>query len=795
MKHLVGILLAVILSVVAAPIYGQGTEVVSNTGVEAFERWTPRNLDEMRAIENAATQVVKDVRQAVVAIMIRHPSGGWISGSGTLISPEGLIATAAHVVSRVNTRCLIYLADGSRYEGRSLGLSSYYDLALIQITSEVSDLPFATIGYSSKVGIGQWVVSMGHPLGPMIEPLRPPVVRTSRVRKVSQTEIVVDGSFAPGDSGGPTFNLQGQLIGVNVSIRIDDPLTNNCAPINNLRYNLERMISGEVITEVVSAWERDFEASLIQGYELASQQQWLQSKEYFDKAIAMDTARPEGYYHLACMYFRWFGALGDRDSDPDGSLDHGLSNFEKSVLLGFSDLKHILGDPDLNEVRNNPRFRKALRTIQRRMGFAAYLGVRLKEQNGQLIVTKLTLGSPAQRAGIKLGDQLVRLGPELLEDLAHLRNLVRQHRAGDVLLFGIRRGDDDLQMSIQMAARGAIVDRLADGDLRSGSAVLDAVKARRATLNKAMVAFFVDGSHVGYGPIVRSDGYILGKYSEIAREDSELMVRLADGSEHEAKILKWHEQTDIALVKIQAAELPVVAFSADSDTEDGSFALAIGHKTTPLELGSISVEHFYDLPNDERAFFGVAGRAPPASMLAELELENGVLVVGFDTSSPAASQGMLKGDLIVEINGVSIISMRDILELVRNATPNVSRFRMMLYRGGEKKQLRVTLGVHSRGFGWGNSYQAKRIRGPYNSRCAGFGEVIQHDLVLHPTEMGSLLVDLDGKILGLNIARYDRSKTLAIPARHVRVALRMMFAALEREREPEPEDEILTKAK
>ena len=783
MKHLVSILLALVLSLLAVPAHGQDSEL-SPTNVEAFERWTPRTLEEMRAVEAASLEVVKNVRQTVVAIRIRSASGGWISGSGTIISENGLIATAAHVVGKVGTKCLVYLADGSRYDGKSLGLSHAYDLALIQITNDVTDLPFASIGHSSKVGVGQWVVSMGHPLGPMFEPLRPPVIRTSRVREVSATQMVIDGSFAPGDSGGPTFNLRGQLIGVNVSIRIGDPYRNNCAPINNLRYNLERLARGEALTEYKNAWEREFDSLLVQGYKLAGLKKWEESRERFNKAIALDMGRPEGYYHLACLYFRWYGAVGDRDSDPD-LLDLGLSQFEMSVLLGFSDLKHILSDPDVNKVRNQPRFRKALRTLQRRMGFRAYLGVRVVEQEGKLIVTKLTTNSPAQRAGLRLGDQLLQIGDMPILDFKQFRESIQSGRAGDVILLTVRRGSENLVMSIQLAARGAILDSLPEPDLRSGVSILRQFKSQTKNLIDSMVVFLVDGKQVGYGPIVRSDGYLLGKHSEIGDEDVKLTVRLADGSEHEAKIVAWQQETDLALVKIQAAELSVVAFPSDSDTHDGSFALAVGAGELPLALGSISVEHFYDMPNEARAFLGIAGRGPPVSLLNELELKEGVLVVGFEGIAPAAMQGIRVGDLIVAIDGSSIASMEDILLMVRNAVPKETKFVITLYREGEKKELEVTVGVHTRGFGWGNSMTAIRIRGPFNQRCAGFGEVIHHDLVLAPSQMGSLLLDIDGAILGINIARYGRCKTLAIPADRVRRIIDDMFYAIEQSEEGE----------
>lgn len=776
MKHLVSILLALMLGLAAAPLYGQDRVVAD--GVESFERWTPRNSEELRTLELAATQVVQDVRQTVVAIRIPQPGNGYISGSGTLISAKGLIVTAAHVVSEKDKKCLVYLADGSRYEGISLGLSHSYDLALVQITDPVDNLPHARMGYSSKVGVGQWVVSMGHPLGLIIEPLRPPVIRTSRVREMYRTKMVVDGSFAPGDSGGPTFNLRGELIGVNVSIEIGNSKVNNCAPIDNMRYNLQRFLAGEVFNETQTKWDADFGKKLSDAYKLAGQEKWEESRIKFQEAIEMDGARPEGYYHMACLMFRWYGAIGDRGDDPDPALlDEGLDNFEKAALLGFDDLKHILSDPDVNGVRTNSRFRQALRIIQRRMDFPAYLGVRVNQEEDKLIVTKVTINSPADVAGILVGDQIVQLEDDTLHELAQLRDAVATYRAGDFVQMTLSRGGVSQVVTIQMAARGDILDALPDDKLRGGQLMVDLWESKSRKYGLAMVSFMFKDKLLGYGPIVRSDGYILGKYSEIGDKE-ELHVRLPDGSLHEANIVAYIQVADLALIKIEASELPVIHFE-NVELSDGALAAVMATGSKPFAAGSISVKDFYDLRNEQRAFFGVAGHSASQEVLDELGVEGGVSVVGFHRASPAARQGLKSGDIIVELDGVAISNMKQILDIVRDSTPNESVLKLVVYRDKEKKELAIKVGAHMWGQGWGNSMHYLMIRGPFNTRCAGFGQVIHHDVVIGPSETGSLLLDSSGRVVGINIARYDRSKTLAIPSGRVAAMLAAMFEALE----------------
>lgn len=775
MKQIVGILFAILLFAVGATSLQAENAPELKPSIEEYQAWTPRNAEELRYIENTATAIAERSRKTVVGLRIRNEAGtGWISGSGTLISSDGLIATAAHVVDKPGNDVRVYLSDGSRYNGKSLGLNHYYDCALVQITDDIDELPYSPLGHSSTLVPGQWLVSLGHPLGMMIEPLRPPVVRLSRVRRTGGARFVVDGPFAPGDSGGGTFNLKGELVGINVSIRIGDPSQNNCSPINHLRYNLERMKSGEVIGDTFSAWEAALEEKLTAGYEEASNRNWEEAKRQFKLAQAMDPQRPESYYHLACLSFR---EATNSPRDRDRLLAEGLAYLKESVSLGWNDLMHMLKDPDLNPVRQDQVFRSLLRQVQRRLDFSAYLGVRLNSDD--LTVTKVTGRSPADRAGIVEGDVVRALNGQSVDSINSLKLQLSQRRAGDVIELTVERAGSLVEFQIRMAARGAISDELAAEKLRSGKAVLGLLGSHAHSFSNAVVEYIRNGTVVGYGPIIRSDGYLLGKFSELATEDSdEVTVRLADGTEFEGKILVRELRSDLALVKIDASELSVVSFDDGPDNiKAGQFVFNFSQDGL-LSAGSLSVVHFHDLPSEQRAYLGLSGRAPPSTVLEKLGLSGGVFVQGFEDRSPAKMAGMKEGDVIVEVNGVTVDSMDDILALVLALMPDDS-LSITFYRAGEKKSLAVPLVANPGRFGWGNSFSANRIRGPHNERSAGLGTVIHHDAVLLPSQMGSLLLDSDGRVLGINIARYDRSKTLAIPSRRVVQVVQAMFGALE----------------
>ena len=139
-------------------------------------------------------------------------------GSGFIISPEGLIVTNNHVIEGAKTINVI-LSDSRSFKASIIGKDKKTDLALLKIeTGEL--LPSVQWGDSDSAKVGNWVLAIGNPFG-LVNTVTAGII-SARARDISAGPfddfIQTDASINRGNSGGPLFNLNGEVIGVNTAI-------------------------------------------------------------------------------------------------------------------------------------------------------------------------------------------------------------------------------------------------------------------------------------------------------------------------------------------------------------------------------------------------------------------------------------------------------------------------------------------------------------------------------------------------------------------------------------------------
>jgi serine protease Do len=138
-------------------------------------------------------------------------------GSGFIVKSDGLILTNAHVVTNAS-EVTVKLTDKREFRAKVLGTDKETDIAVLRINA--SDLPTVRIGDANKVQVGEWVLAIGSPFG--FENTVTAGVISARARSLPgegyipflQTDVPVN----PGNSGGPLFNLGGEVIGINSQI-------------------------------------------------------------------------------------------------------------------------------------------------------------------------------------------------------------------------------------------------------------------------------------------------------------------------------------------------------------------------------------------------------------------------------------------------------------------------------------------------------------------------------------------------------------------------------------------------
>ena len=138
-------------------------------------------------------------------------------GSGFIVSPDGVILTNAHVVDGAD-EVDVKLTDKREFTAKVLGVDKTTDIAVLKIAAR--DLPYVRIGDPKATKVGEWVVAIGQPFG--FENTVTSGIVSAKSRSLPGDSYVpfiqTDAAVNPGNSGGPLFNLKGEVIGVNSQI-------------------------------------------------------------------------------------------------------------------------------------------------------------------------------------------------------------------------------------------------------------------------------------------------------------------------------------------------------------------------------------------------------------------------------------------------------------------------------------------------------------------------------------------------------------------------------------------------
>jgi serine protease Do len=204
---------------------------------EAFTKANPESVDDLKAIEGHVKEVLKKVIPATVCVQV-----GGASGSGVIVSEDGLILTAAHVSGQPGKDITVIMPDGKHLKGKSLGANTGIDSGMMKIT-EPGKYPFVEMGKVGDMKKNEWCICTGHPGG--YKAGRSPVVRVGRILENTPTLVRTDCTLVGGDSGGPLFDMHGRVIGINS--RIGPTITSNIhVPVDTFRETWTRLVSSEL---------------------------------------------------------------------------------------------------------------------------------------------------------------------------------------------------------------------------------------------------------------------------------------------------------------------------------------------------------------------------------------------------------------------------------------------------------------------------------------------------------------------------------------------------------------------
>lgn len=472
----------------------------------------PQDAQQLRQIQDHVRQLIEQLRPMVVAVRV-----GNSQGSGVIITEDGYVLTAGHVIAEPRQTCQIILADGKRVRGETLGRYQDADAGLIKIT-EGGPWPHAEMGISRELAEGSWVLALGHPLG-YIEG-RPPVARLGRVLRNRDTFIRTDCPLVGGDSGGPLLDLTGKVVGIHS--RISGPTSMNYhVPVDVYRNVWDRLANAEVWQDPFPGRDSD------------------ELKRLFGTVIP-ETVR-------ACVVLvRCEG----RDTvlgtivGPDGWILTKASELKPPITCKLADdrelpaeLVGVSDQHDLAMLKIDARdlpvvpwasatdctpgqwmisvgFRQQnplavgivgapCRAIPPQPGM---LGVSLEDSDAGPRVTRVTENSAAAAAGIEEGDIILEVEGQATPKAADVVQAIRRHRPGQTIKLKLKRGEEVLEISATLREMDTPSQRRRDMQNRS-----DVGLSRRADgFPQVLQHDAVVPPQACGGPVIDLDGRVIG---------------------------------------------------------------------------------------------------------------------------------------------------------------------------------------------------------------------------------------------------------------------------------------------
>jgi serine protease Do len=284
----------------------------------------------------------------------------------------------------------------------------------------------------------------------------------------------------------------------------------------------------------------------------------------------------------------------------------------------------------------------------------------------------------------------------------------------------------------------------------TGSAVVAAFETQRQVLQKSSAVILDGRKEIGYGVVISADGYVLTKASEVM-EVKTPTVTIDQTKYSDVKILAIDPGWDVALLKVEASGLVPVVYAPTSAVPQGSWVVANGVTTRTARrlLAGIVSAKIREIPASGGAALGVIMK------------ENSLELEEVNEKGGAYEAGLQKDDVILAIEGKQVSKIEEITAALKDHKAG-SKVKVTYRRGDSESTVDVRLTARGELF----TEQVSRndqMSGDYSPRRSGFPRVLQHDILGNRQLQGGPLLDLDGRCLGMNIARANRAESFAIP--------------------------------
>lgn len=271
----------------------------------------------------------------------------------------------------------------------------------------------------------------------------------------------------------------------------------------------------------------------------------------------------------------------------------------------------------------------------------------------------------------------------------------------------------------------------------------------------------------GLGTVVSKDGIVVAKNSEIDTANPGALRIVGPGKRiSRARVLVRDIAHDLVFLDLGREVDPGFEWGKTEGLAHGTWVVA-GVAGTALSGASVRGGVCSALPREIKKAGGVIGVILGGKDGKEF---GGVQVTDVAKGGPAEKAGMKKGDVIYSIDGDDFFEREKMINKVKSFDPGTT-ITVSVKRGDEELDIEITLGYRNLVFSELKSRNDK-MSGKVSVRRTGFKRVVQHEILLGPSDMGGPLFDLEGKLIGINIAKANRVEFFAIPAEEIQKILK-----------------------
>jgi serine protease Do len=269
-----------------------------------------------------------------------------------------------------------------------------------------------------------------------------------------------------------------------------------------------------------------------------------------------------------------------------------------------------------------------------------------------------------------------------------------------------------------------------------------------------------DGKDAALGVAVAADGFLLTKASDLT---GKITVKTREGIILEAKIVGINEAHDLAMLKVEAWGFVPIEWADSKVARVGHFVASCGPGPVPVAVGVVSVAT-RDVPAAKTNPKGLGGAAGYLGIMFE-DTTKGAKVTSVLPNTPAAKANLKAEDIIMALSDKAVKdteSLLDALSLHKAGDTVV----LKVLRGSEELKIEATLGKQQP-----KQKDQNTMGSILSNRRTGFPIILQHDSVVLPEDCGGPLVNLEGKVVGINICRWGRVESYAVPAETIQPLL------------------------